>query len=409
MEVLALDLPELASTTQAHDGAVLELAFHPDGSSYASYGADSTVSVRLALERQRIARRPYVTDFDVDMQGEVLVLARSGQRPIEQSLLYAVETGEVLGDLPLPASCRSSACVALGPTRSFVVVAGMDGSLHVCSTREGASSLTLLPEDRDRQFCALDVSPNGALLVATAAARSTGQQEVTLWDLAELRCLARRDVPRSHVATARFSPAGELVIIAMDQKVLVYDAQLERLVLTAGTTSGVATVRPGEDEIAVATPGGQIQVISIADGSERRTSARFVTTAVQGAWSPDGNRMAVAGTGKIVIVDGDTLEPLLELPCRGTVKKLFFHEQRPWLLALTDHVKKGTVWRWDAGSAADSLTRSRDMEERVARARVLAESPADRSQSITSPLTERDQWIRDTADHLRIWRKSKSE
>jgi WD40 repeat protein len=166
---------ELARLPGHRDGAILSLAFAPDGKTLATAGVDG--SVRLWDVEARQERAPLLGHvrevFGVAFSPDGALLATAGRDGTVR--LWDGRTGELRQVL---AGHRGDArAVAFLPGGRLLASAGHDGIVRLWDVRSGREVRNFQGPKRGA-LLALAVSPDGNLLAAGGAAR-----QVVLWDL----------------------------------------------------------------------------------------------------------------------------------------------------------------------------------------------------------------------------------
>ncbi len=153
-------------------------------------------------------------------------------------------------------------------------------------------------------------SPDGKRI-----ASASGDGTVQVWDAASGKRLYTYRGHSGDVLTAAWSPDGSYIASGgVDGTVQVWDAGNGKpLNIYRGHSDAVFDVAPDGARIASASNDGTVQVWNVTANrpiftfrsiAVRRSSAPPPWNAV--AWSPDGKRLAIGGTGDVEVFDADT-------------------------------------------------------------------------------------------------------
>ena len=324
-----------------HSSAVTGVSFSRDGAVLASVSADGQlklwdVPTRALLHDVRAAQGPLrAVAFSPD--DRLLATAGSdGTVAVWDTRTLARLRSDSAGEGPVNA-------IAFSPDSHLLASTTWRPEEHVVVVRDAASGTPLVPlvapggEPR-----ALAFSPDGLLLALGVAGQTAGRNVVELWDLHDGHLLKLLPCPRQTAVRIGFTPDGRrLAAATADGTVELFDVTsgAHLTSLRAGTALEAMAMAPEGNVVAVGGTGGGA-VCSLSGGEpEHRLQTRADIRAL--AWSPDGT--VVAGGDK----DGNIS---LWSPTGGLVAG--FPAREAWHLAPAFTVDGSLVIQgWREGSA----------------------------------------------------------
>jgi eukaryotic-like serine/threonine-protein kinase len=330
---ISLDLP-------AHDAAIWDLAFSPDGRLLASASADGTVHVHDLVAggsaRSLTGHDTAVYAVDFSPAGSVLATA-SRDRSIR---LWDTATWQERDQLRGHEGTVYS--VRFSPDGERLVSASQDGTVRVWSARDRGETLRLEPEGT-RIFRAVFSADGGRI----AAAAEDGSALV--WDVGDGGLLARLRHPKRVNAVA-FAGRGEQ---AAQQLVTASgDGLLRRWELASGTelarrrghAGGIWSLAARPDSTAVTGSADGTAKLWRLDGAADPVlslGARGQALAI----APDGSMLAAGeATGRVVLADLATLRETASFAtASGRVNAAAFSPDGSVLAVACDD---GGVHRW---------------------------------------------------------------
>jgi WD40 repeat protein len=253
-------------------------------------------------------------------------------------------------------TCREVAALSGHTDRVFSVAFGPENLL---ATSSGDGTVRFWDSQRGRQVAppltgfggavhSIALSSNGHRL-ATCDARHTAR----LWDLTA----SRDEILRGHqgfVISAAFSPNGKLVATSgVDGTVRLWDAASGKEVRSPFTNHGTrvysVVFNPASELVASADAVGKVFIWNAATGNILRTLAGDPDYVYGLAFSPDGGRLAVAGSKEVKLWDLTKKE---ETICSlgglaGAINGVAFSPDGKRLAACGGYKAKGEIKIWD--------------------------------------------------------------
>ncbi|MGD8585482.1 MAG: protein kinase [Chloroflexota bacterium] len=307
----------LRVTDQSASGkpaAIFDVAYHPEGTTFATGGADNVARVWEAATGELVwslnGHDDFIQALAYSPDGNLLATAGNDLT----ARVWDLKTGQAIWTLNHPDAVDD---VEFSPDGATLATASYDGGARLWNLETGAL------EHRFPVGDCIDVtfSPDGKLL-ATTSVDSTAQ----IWDLASGE---RRQVLRGHtdwVLGSAFSPdSRQLATAGMDAGPLIWDVETGELLLDPGNRSATPDVAysPDGQQIAVAYADGDVYVWNLEEfmadsnsapavwlaGHENRVSSiafdpngRFVVT---GSWDGTARIWDLSGTGEIQTLTHD--------------------------------------------------------------------------------------------------------
>ncbi len=289
---------ELAASFNEHSDSVRSVAFSRDGKRLASAGGDRSVIIwnqadgrkEMVLEghQRRVMAVAFTPDgasaASCDMDGEVIVWDLAHRR------------ARLKFPSPKKKEDRASYSLAISPNGKWLAT-----SFGVYDLAREQMVVDFAPAEAALywQIYGVDFSPDGRRLVCV-----TAQGEALLWDVAQWKLIAERQLPQANLVSVRFSPDGGWLVTGEDQGVvrLWETASLRVRSVIGRHTARVRSVTFSPDGREVASA-GEDQTVALWNVSRREliTSIGSSTSPVYAiAFSPDGKQLVAGEHDKAV-------------------------------------------------------------------------------------------------------------
>jgi WD40 repeat protein/serine/threonine protein kinase len=297
------------------------VAYSPDGSSVAAgdeEGAlhlwDATTGKPLTLFQRHVVHGGGVA-FSPDSKTLVQVTGRN-----------QLQWWDLTREQQLPVRPASVNALAFAPKGDLLALAS-GTSVKLWDARANKESATV-PSPREAAVTSVAIGAKGQLLIS-----GSRDKTVRLWDLAKS---SERATLSGHTAAVRavaIAPSGKFIASAADDKTvrvweLTDDAGgIKERRTFMGHTSAVTTVTFTPDSKRVVSGGndGTVRLWDMVEGSVRLAASEHTGGVAQVAFSPDGKTLATTGyDGRVVLWEPGTLQPRQTWQLPGPVRGLSF-------------------------------------------------------------------------------------
>jgi len=312
---------KLDQTLSGHNGAVLDVAYSPDGQKLASASDDNTVIVWDMATLRPVGDLPFyghlagVTSVDFSPNGQTLA---SGSRD-STIILWDVATGQIIRTLQRRETTWILS-VDFSPDGQTLVSGGQGATIRLWNVQTG-DVIREFQSATDTIF-SLAFSPDGQQIAAGG-----GDGSVTLWDVASGTEIRRWQAHNGAALSVMFTPDGLTIETAGgDSFASLWDAETGAQLLTLKTGQKAAlSVAMTSDQRLMAVGSGDnvVKLWDMTSGIEIGLPLSNFTDWVYGVdFNPAGTTLAsVSGDGSVVLWDVDE-ESWLARACAAAGRNL---------------------------------------------------------------------------------------
>lgn len=354
VKIWRIGSPKELRTINASEQGLASLAWRPGSLFVTVGGADCAIRTYDTFTGQvlnQINSQPLSTFVDaVSSDGHTIALADG-------------HNGIMLWDAGLAGKLRSLqshteaiTCLAFNPKGTLLASGGDDRLVRIWQVSTGTELTTL----RGHKGCvqSLAFSPDGDILATGASDGS-----IILWDVKagvtmatftgsiQHTMLTGISLPPIQVARSLvFSPDSALLASACDDAAILWNtvtgAQFATWVQNAAKVYDVALSSDGQ-EVATANSSGEIKIARVADRLLLGQCANLSPDSVSLSFSPDGRRIASAGTDGVIGVFGSDGSPVHTIIADDPFTGVLFHSASGKIVGAS---RTGVLTLWDATS-----------------------------------------------------------
>lgn len=294
---------KLDQTLSGHNGAVLDVAYSPDGQKLASASDDNTVIVWDLVTLRPVGDLPFyghsagVTSVDFSPDGQMLA---SGSRDSTINL-WNVATGQIIRTLQLRET-NWVLSVDFSPDGQTLVSSGQGSTIRLWNVQTG-EVIREFQSSSDTNF-SVAFSPNGQQIVVGG-----GDGSATLWDVASGTEIRRWQAHDGATLSVMFTPDGLAIETAGgDAFASLWDVETgeQLLKLKTGQKAALSVAMTADQRLmAVGNGDNVVKLWDMTSGIEIGLPLASFTDWVYGVdFNPAGTMLAaVSGDGSVVLWD----------------------------------------------------------------------------------------------------------
>lgn len=315
----------LDQTLSGHNGAVLDVAYSPNGQRLASASDDNTVIVWDMATRRPVGDLPFyghragVTSVDFSPDGQILA---SGSRD-STIILWGVETGNIIRILQRR-GLDWILSVDFSPDGQKLVSAGQGSIIRLWNVQTG-EIIREFAGSGDTNF-SVAFSPNGQQIAA-----GSGDGSVTLWDVTSGTEIRRWQAHDGAALSVMFTPDGLGIETAGgDSFTTLWDVATgsQLLTLKTGQKAALSVAMTADQRLlAVGSGDNVVRLWDLTSGAEIGLPLADFADWVYGVdFNPAGTTLAsVSGDGSVVLWDVDP-QSWLRQACAASGRNLTLEE-----------------------------------------------------------------------------------
>jgi TIR domain/WD domain, G-beta repeat len=312
---------KLDQTLSGHNGAVLDVAYSPDGQKLASASDDNTVIVWDTATLRPVGDLPFYGHYagvtSVDFSPDSQILA-SGSRD-STIILWNAATGQIIRALQRRETSWILS-VDFSPDGQTLVSAGQGSTIRLWNAETG-DVIREFQGSSDTNFSAA-FSPNGQQIAV-----GSGDGSVTLWDVASGTEIRRWQAHYGATLSLLFTPDGLGIETAGgDGFTTMWDVETgnQLLTLKAGQKAALSVAMTADQRLmAVGSGDNVVRLWDMTSGIEIGLPLANFTDWVYGVdFNPAGTTLAsVSGDGSVVLWDVN-VESWLARACAAAGRNL---------------------------------------------------------------------------------------
>jgi WD40 repeat protein len=345
-------LHRLGTTRLRHGGAVMDLAFSPDGKLLAAVGGSNDIHFWEVPTGKLVCTIPghkwTVRSVAFSPDGKTLA-AGSGVHTI---LLFDVASGKETARFEGKEKEQGGERLTFSPDGSLLCwVVGLNQQALVIHDLATGQQIKRL-EDGKGTIRSVQFAPNGRTVALAGYHR--GAQ---IWEVASGKLRQQFDKNLGQVTAASFSPDGKALFVAGSQGVLAWDVatgkQLRQLSLGRHWAESIPVSSDGK-LVAVADTESSIVLWDLTTGKEaRRLSTPHRGRAGKIAFSPDGKSLASTGWADHQICFYDVVSGKPLSPSGGHASEVSGLAVSPDGKLIASAGRDGTLRLWEAATGKE--------------------------------------------------------
>jgi WD40 repeat protein/energy-coupling factor transporter ATP-binding protein EcfA2 len=338
------------ATLTSHSGAVVSVAFSPDGKTLASASFDKTVKLWDSTTRKEIATLYGHSDYV-----RLVSFSPDGKTLASASFDKTVKLWDVIGHnelATLSGHSDSVVSVAFSPNGKTLASSSSDKTVKLWDIATHKEIATI--SGHSAQVVSVAFSPDGKIL-----ASASYDKTVRLWDVLSLKEITPLSGHSDSVVSVAFSPDGKtLASASYDKTVKLWDiATRKEIVTLSGHSDSVVSVAfsPNGNTLASASNDKTVKLWDTVTRKETATLFGHSEYVFAVAFSPNGKTLASGSFDKTV--------KLWNTVARKEVAILFGHSDSVLSIAFSPNGKTmasgssdNTVKLWDTASRKQIAT-----------------------------------------------------
>lgn len=291
---------------EGHEGTVTDVAFYPDGSRILTVSKDKTARIwdsstgeELAVLRGHVAG---ITTAAVSSNGRVIVTASEDHTLRVWDLSKSGEELAVLQEHASYGEQFGGVIATVSPASDRILTQDTDNTARLWDAETGTNLgvLSWYPDEPDlfRRPWVATFSPSGSRVI-TRDTPTSGSETLRLWDVATGEPLHKFSGHLAHVQGAQFSPSGERIVTASnDRTARVWNADTaEELLVLSGHSAAVsdASYSPDGKRIVTVSYDRTVRLWAADTGAEISTLIGHEYAVDSVKFSPGGSHLLTVG------------------------------------------------------------------------------------------------------------------